>query len=89
MQTNYLTPAIYQSVKYIQKREMALPVLLFFTAHRPLAFVAGQFLHVASPLAQLGGWRQWADWANLLSSPTGIDQLEQLLQPEKPLEKLP
>ncbi|MEZ4656091.1 MAG: hypothetical protein R2911_00800 [Caldilineaceae bacterium] len=87
MQTNYLTPLIDKSVNYIQEREMALPLLLFVAAHRPLAFVAGQFLHVASPLAQLGGWRQCADWANLLSSPAGIDQLVQLLQSTKSFEK--
>ena len=77
---NYVTDEVRQVVRQIQKREMVLPALLLLTAHQPLAFVAGQILHVASPLAQMSGWRQCADWANLLSSPNGLSQLEGLLQ---------
>lgn len=63
----------------IQRHEMATPVLLFLAGHRPLAFVMGQLLHVAAPMADLLGWTGCDDWATILSEPDGPSTLEQAL----------
>jgi len=63
----------------IRQHEMSAPVLLFLASHRPLAFVLGQMLHVANPMADLLGWSGCNDWANILSEPDGLSTLEQAL----------
>lgn len=63
----------------IRQHEMSAPVLLFVASHRPLAFVLGQMLHVANPMADLLGWSGCNDWANILSEPDGLSTLEQAL----------
>lgn len=64
----------------IEQREMALPALLFLASHRPLAFVLGQMLFAAAPMADLLGWAGCADWADILSDPDGPSKLEMALQ---------
>ena len=63
----------------IRQHEMTTPALLFLASHRPLAFVLGQMLHVATPMADLLGWPGCDDWADLLSDPDGLSTLEQAL----------
>ncbi len=66
-------------VQAITKREMVLPSLVFLASHRPLAFVVGQMLYVASPMAGLLGWSGCNGWADILSDPEGPAMLEQAL----------
>ena len=54
---------------------MAAPALLYVTAHRPLAFAAGHLLAVAAPVAAVLGAPHLMDWAQLLTSPEGVDRL--------------
>jgi hypothetical protein len=51
-----------------QRRQLSGPLLLLLASHRPLAFVAGQLLYVAAPLAGLLGWRSVDAWAAWLSA---------------------
>mgnify|MGYP001821890278 CR=1 FL=1 len=66
-------------VQAITERELILPSAIFLTGHRPLAFVLGQLLYVAAPMAELMGWSGCSDWANTLSDPDGPAMLEQAL----------
>ncbi|MFN8468033.1 MAG: hypothetical protein U0X20_20915 [Caldilineaceae bacterium] len=54
---------------------MAVPALLYVTAHRPLAFAAGHLLAVAAPVAAVLGAPYLLNWAQLLTSPEGVDRL--------------
>jgi hypothetical protein len=54
---------------------MAAAALLYVTAHRPLAFAAGHLLAVAAPVAAVLGAPLLMDWAQLLTSPDGVDRL--------------
>ena len=54
---------------------MAATALLYVTAHRPLAFAAGHLLAVAAPVAAVLGASHLMDWAQLLTSPDGVDRL--------------
>jgi hypothetical protein len=63
----------------IRRRQLATPFLLFLAGHRPLAFFAGQALHVTAPLGLLLGWGEIAGWADLLSAPDAAEQLEAAL----------
>lgn len=82
MQTSHTTPEVQDVVSHIKNRQLTLPVLLFLSAHYPLAFAFGQLLHLATPMASLCGLSQCATWADLFSSPTGVAQLEALLRAE-------
>jgi hypothetical protein len=53
----------------MQRRQLTTPLYLFIAGHRPLAFYAGQLLHLLAPLALLGGWEGVNRWAELLSAP--------------------
>ena len=66
-------------LKSIRQHEMTAPAVLFLTSHRPLGFVLGQMLHVATPMADLLGWSGCDDWAVILSDPDGLATLEQAL----------
>lgn len=78
-QSELITPAVYDAIDAIRRREIAAPILLFVAAHRPLAFVTGQLLTLGSPIGIMAGWHGISDWAELLSHPNGPSQLEQLL----------
>ncbi len=65
------------------RRRLALPALLFVSAHKPLAFAAGHLLLVAAPLAALLGLPQLLGWSQLLISPEGVDRLEAALAAEE------
>lgn len=71
--------AVDTTVAQLARRKLALPALLFLTAHRPLAFAAGHLLAVAAPVASLAGLGWTMDWAELLSSPDGVARLERAL----------
>jgi hypothetical protein len=66
----------------LERRGLAAPALLFVAGHRPLAFVAGQLLAVAAPLAAVLGQTRVMDWAHLLSTPEGVDGLQAALAAE-------
>ena len=63
----------------LAERELTLPFLCFFAAHRPLAFVAGQALYMLEPLALLFGSRLCGDWGALLCDDAALNYLEQTL----------
>jgi hypothetical protein len=69
----------HRIVQAITERELSLPSAIFLTSHRPLAFVLGQLLYVAAPMAGLIGWSGCNDWADILSDPDGPALLEQAL----------
>ena len=75
-----LTPNIRSLIATIQKQEMILPLLLFVAGHRPCAFLAGQTLHLFSPMMDLVGLPGCRDWAELLSSRAGPELLESYLE---------
>ena len=54
---------------------MAATALLYVTAHRPLAFAAGHLVAVVAPVAAVLGAPDLIDWAQLLTSPEGVDRL--------------
>jgi hypothetical protein len=73
----------------IRRRQLATLVLLWVAAHRPLAFLAGQTLYTAAPLAALLGWERAEQWAEHLSRPGAGPRLEAALAaapPDKPDE---
>lgn len=74
-----LTPSILNTIHLAQKRELRQPILLFLAGHRPLAFIAGQLLHLTSPLGAILGIPSIAEWATLFSDPKGPALLEQEL----------
>ena len=75
-----LTPTIQQTVTALARRQLLAPALLYAAGHRPVAFVAGQSLALAAPLAALLGVEAVGDWANLLSDPAGPSELETALR---------
>ena len=74
-----LTTPIAALTHRLAERELTLPFLCFFAAHRPLAFVAGQAFYVLEPLALLFGSRLCGDWGALLCDDATLDHLEQTL----------
>ena len=78
------SPALPSWAASLARRNLAGPLLLFAAGHRPLAFVAGQMLHLMDPLVGLlgiGAWdREAGAWADLLSRPDGPDQLAAALE---------
>lgn len=68
------------TIKTLAHHELLLPGLLFLTGHRPLAFVAGQFLHILAPAASMLGIAGVHDWAALLSNPRQVMQLQGALE---------
>lgn len=75
-----MPPKIDSFVLNLGRQRMGLPALLFLAGHRPLAFVIGQVLYVASPVADLAGWEGCADLAAVLSHPDGPARLEMTLE---------
>lgn len=63
----------------LAQHDLLTPGLLLLAGHRPLAFVAGQLLHVLAPTAALLGVSSLHDWATLLSDPRGAASLQQAL----------
>lgn len=86
---------IAPSLHFLARRRMLLPLLLFVSAHRPLAFVIGQSLWLCSPVELLLPGVGIGDWAALLSHPHGGALLERMLEdvlvrdPGEPVEALP
>ncbi len=68
------------SLRFLVRSQMLLPVLLFLSAHRPLAFVVGQGLWLCSPLELLLPGTGLGDWAALLSHPQSALALERHLE---------
>jgi hypothetical protein len=54
---------------------MVTPALLYLTAHRPLAFAAGHLVAVVAPVVAVLGAPHLMAWAQLLTSPEGVDRL--------------
>lgn len=79
MPTKELPANMQQAINGIARRELIAPLLLFLAGHRPLAFVAGQTLHLAAPAGGLLGFDSWSEWAALLSDPRGPDMLLEAL----------
>lgn len=82
MNSNPLSPTIRRSVHGLAQRELGVPLLLFLAAHRPLAFLLGQAMHLLTPLASLLGTHVWIEWATLLSHPSGPVHLERYVLEE-------
>ncbi len=59
----------------IGRHGMAAAALLYVTAHQPLAFAAGHLVAVVAPVAALLGAPRLMDWAQLLTSPEGVDRI--------------
>jgi hypothetical protein len=67
------------SLRFAARSRMVLPLLLFLTSHRPLAFVAGQTLWLCTPFELLIPELRLGDWAALLSHPQSSNLLEQMM----------
>ncbi len=63
----------------VGEKALVAPALLYLTAHRPLAFIASQFLQAADPLIGLFDLPLVAEITQILNAPDGIDCLEQAL----------
>jgi hypothetical protein len=63
--------------RQLDRLGLVAPALLLLEAHRPLAFLAGQALRVASPL--LGG-EPVDGYADLLEDPAAVEALMQRLE---------
>lgn len=75
-----MTPTIRQSIAALASRQLLAPALLYLAGHRPLAFLVGQGLFLAEPVAALLGVGAASDWAALLSDPGGPAELEAALR---------
>lgn len=75
-----LSPTTQQTVDRVAQRALALPVLLFLTAHSPLRFFAGQMLVAAAPLADLMGIDAVAEWATILNDPDAVKAVQNALE---------
>ncbi len=75
-----LLPRLAPGLHFLARSRMLLPVLLFLSAHRPLAFVIGQSLWLCSPVELLLPGTGLGDWAALLSHPQSGLALERLLE---------
>jgi hypothetical protein len=73
----------------LAERGLLTPALCFLASHRPLAFLTGQVLYLVEPLATLMGRPGLNTWAELISDPQGLDQLERdwstLQSPDPPM----
>ncbi|MCL4831319.1 MAG: hypothetical protein KJZ86_02725 [Caldilineaceae bacterium] len=74
-----IAPRLAPGLDFLARRRMLLPGLLFFAAHRPLSFLAGQALWLSSPLELLIPGLGLEGWAALFSHPQGGLVLEKLL----------
>lgn len=77
-----LPPAVQNMVAACTGRGLALPALILLAGHRPLAFVTGQALALAAPLAEIMGQHGIGEWAALLSDPEGPGRLLAALHAE-------
>jgi hypothetical protein len=76
-----MPPELASLRSYAARRGLATPLLLLVASHRPLAFAAGQMLHLAAPLGALAGWTGLDGWAAALSDPAAAARLEAALRP--------
>ena len=74
-----ITTRLLPGLRFLADRRMLLPLQLFLSTHRPLAFVIGQGLWLCSPIDLLLPGVGVGDWAALLSHPRCGGLLEQLL----------
>lgn len=74
-----LATNIQQTIDGLARRQLTAPALLYLAGHRPLAFVAGQMLHIAAPIGGMLGFDALDSWATLLSDPQGPDRLLEAL----------
>lgn len=58
--------------QYITQRELESPALCLLVSHRPLAFVAGQFLYFLEPILGMFGLVDCRTWAQVLSEPEDV-----------------
>jgi hypothetical protein len=79
MPTTQLPASMQATIDSLARRQLIAPALLLIAGHRPLAFIAGQTLHLAAPMAAILGFDGWSDWAQVLSDPQGADQLLEAL----------
>jgi len=63
--------------EWLARRQLALPALLFLTAHAPLRFLAGHALATAAPVAGLLGFTIVQNLADVLSDADTFAELEQ------------
>lgn len=64
--------------RQLARRQLLTPALCFLAGHRPLAFVTGQVLYLLEPLAMLAGRAGLSAWAEMISDPQRLEQLERL-----------
>lgn len=75
-----MTQLSEEFIHTIKRWHMADAALLFLAGHRSLAFVAGQGLHLLSPIAMLAGFEEVDKFASLLTERNGLAQLERQLK---------
>ncbi|MGB9876612.1 MAG: hypothetical protein ACPLPS_02500 [bacterium] len=65
----------------IKKMGLQVPAILFFEAHKPLAFLGGQALYFSAPfLGLVFGFQRVSLFAEILSKPGGIEKLLRKLE---------
>ena len=77
--TAQLPASMQATIDSLAHRQLIAPALLLIAGHRPLAFVAGQTLHLAAPMGAMLGFDGWTEWARVLSDPQSADQLLEAL----------
>ena len=73
------TSPIETTVEHLAHRHLVAPALLFLVGHRPLAFTAGHVLALVAPIADLLGQPSVTAWAEVLTTPQGLSDLENAL----------
>lgn len=73
------TSPIEAAVDHLARRHLVAPTLLFLVGHRPLAFAAGHILAIVAPVAELLGQPSVTVWAEVLTTPQGLTDLETAL----------
>ena len=63
----------------LKQRHLLQSALLFLVAHRPLAFMAGQGLHLLAPLSELVGVQSASVWGEILCDREVLKQWEERL----------
>ena len=75
-----ITIRLLPGLKYLARRRMLVPALLFLSSHSPLAFVTGQALWLFTPFELLAPDAHLRDWARVLSHPQGSVALKRLVE---------
>lgn len=72
---------LHRIAERIKRMGLVGPAILFLEAHKPLAFIGGQFLYFSVPfLGVIFGFQNITAFAKILSTPGGVEKLLKKLE---------